>query len=274
MIDKNLYDKIAAEWKKIGPIYQKWEKLEVRMPEIVPHFKHFAGLMVLEFGCNAGIYSIPILEYAKAYVGVDRDEGDYYIRQAEKTQSISKLNSVFFRMSVNDFIKTIICEVTFNALFTNYALYHFADREIEKIETVVLPKCEAVVICTRTKRKGPWKKYNSHHFEVPNNVVKWLYKNGFTTVTNSDSKTGKFSVITGVKDADKGRVQEDCGNLGNGKQDLPIVEENRREDAVVREEPVSVHDGEKGSGDRMQRRTVRVRNSKNSQVVHGDRAEL
>ena len=93
MIDKKTHAKLEKKWAKAGRgVYQRWNRLETRMPLFLKHVDKFKGLDVIEFGCNAGIYGYEISKRAKSYIGVD--QGDYYIKQANITKKFFEMENV------------------------------------------------------------------------------------------------------------------------------------------------------------------------------------
>ena len=229
MIDKELHLKLEKMWKKVGRvIYQKRSRVVKRMPFFLKYIHHFKGKDVLELGCNAGIYGYELAQVAKSYIGVDR--GDYYIDQANITKKyIKNPNVIFYNMSVNDFIKSdIMGEIpTYNALFSSFALYHFADKETDKMMESVLPKCDIVIIQTRTKKRSPWKKYNSRKFWKPKNCAKYLEECGFKCKIIMGPED-KFAEIIGIRkevlDVDDKRESDGDGkgaDKGTGRRGTP-----------------------------------------------------
>lgn len=201
MITKELHDKLMKKWAKVGKgLYQKWSRMH-RLEFFLKYIDHFKGKHVLELGANAGLYGYEIAQVAKSYIGVDR--GDYYIRQANITKKyIENPNVEFICGKVKDFIKMDIRGKApkYNALFASFALYHFTKKETDRITETILPKCDVVIISTRTTKRTPFKNYNPWHFEKPKNVVKYL--KGFKCEIHWPASK-KFAIIIGVKNENK-----------------------------------------------------------------------
>ena len=215
MISKELHDKLMKKWAKVqkgAGTYQKWSRMH-RLEFFLKYIDHFKGKQVLELGCNAGVYGYEIAKVANSYIGVDR--GDYYIKQAKITQKyIDNSNVKFIHGKVKDFIKTDIRGEApkYNALFASFALYHFTKKETDRITETILPKCDVVMILTRTAKRTPFKNYNPWHFEKPENVVKYL-KDFKCEIHKPDSK--KFALIIGVKNENKRSSKGNTKRVGN-----------------------------------------------------------
>lgn len=182
MMDEKLHRKLIKKWKKVGPgIYQSPKRINERMPFFLQFIGLFEGRDVLELGCNAGMYGYEIAKVATSYIGVDA--GKYYIAQARQTgKHIEKQNATFIHSTVKDYVKNNINTTvahSVNALFSSYALYHFSNKEIDELFYHVLPKCDIVMIQTRTQKRSKWKPYNKYKFWKPRNVSKWLQAAGF-----------------------------------------------------------------------------------------------
>jgi SAM-dependent methyltransferase len=208
MIDKKLHKKLTKQWAKVGRgIYQRWGRM-YRVKFFLKFIELFRDKNVIELGCNAGIYGYEIAKVAKSYIGID--QGDYYIKQAKITQKeIKNPNVKFITKYVRSYIrdqqkKEASKRDKIDALFACFALYHFSEKEIVLIQDYLLPKCDAVIISTRTRKRTMWKKNNQRKFYKPKKVVDYLKESGFRCAVYP-SKDKKFAIITGVKDvSDKG----------------------------------------------------------------------
>ena len=199
MIDKKTHKKLEKKWLRHHAVYQRWNRIETRMPLFLKHVDKFKGLDVLEMGCNAGIYGYEIAKVAKSYIGID--QGKEYIKQAEETKKFFKMdNAEFLNRPVKGFIRDCekaeqfqIMRYTINALFATFVLYHLSDKETDLIKKTILPRCKLVIIMTRTSKRSPWKKYNSLKLHKIKNVEKYLTGAGFTckSTTHYNKKKGK-----------------------------------------------------------------------------------
>ena len=197
-MNKKEYKKIAKKWK--GHIYQTWERVGHRIQYFSKFVGEFAGKDVLELGCNAGLYGYVISKKANSYIGIDY--GKTWIKQAQRTaKCMQNKNGRFDPMKVKTLISLLRKEKfehKFNALFASYAIYHFNDSEINGIYKYILPKCDLVIIQTRTKKKTPWQFYNRKKFWNPDNVVHWLNKAGFECSVHWPEHK-KFAEIVGKR---------------------------------------------------------------------------
>jgi len=212
MIEKALHDKLMEKWAKVGRgCYQKWSRMH-RLEFFLKHIHHFKGKQVLELGANAGIYGYEIAQVAKSYVGVDK--GDYYHKQSLITKKYIKNPDVEFILgNIKDFIKMDLRGEApkYNALFASFALYHFSNTETDRITETILPKCDVVIISTRTSKRKAFNKYNSWKFEKPENVVKYL--KDFKCEIHWP-KVKKFAVIIGVRNENKRSGKGDTEGVG------------------------------------------------------------
>lgn len=204
MISKKQHTELEKLWLKKGAVYQRWNRLQTRMPLFLKHVGCLAGKSVLEFGCNAGIYGYEIAKIAEHYIGID--QGDYYIAQAKETRKffdmqnarfINKRAKQFLRDQQKDF-ESGRPAYKINAIFATFVLYHLSDKETDIIEEWLLPRCDVAFIMTRTSKRSPWKSYNKNHFEKPANCSRWLQNAGFETMVewNPDKK---FAAIVGQR---------------------------------------------------------------------------
>ncbi len=177
MIDKNEYDKLYSKMEKHHAVYQKWTRLEKRMPFFLKFIDEFKDKKVLELGCNAGLYGYHIAQTAKSYIGAD--QGDCYIAQANETKKFIKNPNVqFVQAKVKNLTKDID-KYTFDTLFCSFALYHFSNKGVARTKEYILPKCNTVVISTRTQKRKKWNSDNDYKFYKPKNVERWLRDSGF-----------------------------------------------------------------------------------------------
>ena len=242
MISLELHEKLMKKWAKVGRgLYQKPSRRH-RLEYFLKFVHHFKGKDVLECGCNAGLYGYEISQVAKSYIGVDR--GDYYIDQAKITQKyMDNKNVKFICGNVKDFIKLDLAGKApkYNAFFSSFALYHFRKKETDRITETVLPKCDVVIISTRTAKRTPFKQYNPHHFEKPKNVVKYL-KDFKCEIFWHDTK--KFAIIVGVKNENK----------GSGKGNTKSVGRSTKRQSTSRVKKV-------GADERLSKRNVKRKNT-------------
>jgi 2-polyprenyl-3-methyl-5-hydroxy-6-metoxy-1,4-benzoquinol methylase len=205
-------------WLKHHAVYQRWNRIETRMPTFLEHVKLFKGLNVLEMGCNAGIYGYEIAKVAKSYIGAD--QGKEYIKQAQETKKFFKMdNAIYVNRPIKGFVRDIqkaeaqnVMPYEINALFATFVLYHLSDKETDLLKQTILPRCKLVIIMTRTAKRSPWKKYNSMKLHKIKNVEKYLTSAGFTckSTTHYNKKKGKidFGITIAKRKLVRKKVEE------------------------------------------------------------------
>jgi 2-polyprenyl-3-methyl-5-hydroxy-6-metoxy-1,4-benzoquinol methylase len=182
MISIEQHKELIKKWAKVqegAGTYQKLTRRH-RLEFFMNHVDKFKGMDVFEIGCNAGLYGYEISQVANSYTGIDK--GDYYILQSAITKEYMKNpNVTFYNENVKSFIKRdLLGEAPkYNALFASFVLYHLSEKETDRLAETVLPKCDLVIISTRTKKRTPWKKYNPNKFNNPENVKTYLEAAGF-----------------------------------------------------------------------------------------------
>lgn len=232
MISKKKHDALMKKWEKIHAVYQRYSRLETRMPLFLKYIKCLEGKHVLELGCNAGIYGYEIAKIAKSYVGVD--QGDCYIKQAKITQvDMDMKNATFLCRPVKGFVRDCMKHPDnappINAVFATFVLYHLKDKETDLLAENILPRCDTVLIMTRTSKRSPWKRYNSRKLHKIKNVEIYLKENGFKCKSEMHP-TGKFGITLGVKNADNKRDSEritQSESKGAGRSGASSVDKGR-----------------------------------------------
>ena len=128
-----------------------------RYKYVKKHASLFDGLKVLDLGCNAGLFALPLIDHVEHYIGIE-SEPKYY-NQAVMTKKVlgEKMTVLKVRIGDVDF-ETMDC----NALIVSRVLYYLDDETIERIRTQLLPKCKVVLLINGTRPKK--KKSNSWDF--------------------------------------------------------------------------------------------------------------
>jgi hypothetical protein len=201
MISKELYKEISSQWKE--RIYQKYERLETRYPDLLGVIKAFEGKHVLEIGANAGMAAMEIAKVARQYTGVELAEG-YYRQSLITKKYIENPNVSFNNCSVKSYIKRLIrgdFKDKPNACYLSYVLYHFEDKEVEMFKEHILPLLDVIVVQSRFAKRNikGRTKHNSYGFWHPDNVEKYLKEAGFNTrlIWHKDKK---FHLFVGIKE--------------------------------------------------------------------------
>lgn len=203
------------------------------MPIFLKHVDKFSGKNVVEFGCNAGIYGYEISKVAKSYVGVD--QGEDYIKQANVTKKVMKMNNaIFYNKYVKQFIRDLQKDedrneaaTNINAIFASFVLYHLKDKETDLIKEYLLPKCDLVIILTRTSKRSPWKKYNSLKLHKIKNVEAYLESAGFVCESEMHDD-GKFGITIATRKTDA----DNNGESGGSKKSSGKGTRGRRSSSV------------------------------------------
>ncbi len=204
MIDKKTHKRLEKKWLKHHAVYQRWPRIETRMPLFLKHVDKFKGLNVFEMGCNAGIYGYEIAKVAESYVGAD--QGKDYIKQANETKKFFKMdNAVYVNRPIKGFVrdwqKAAAHQIELykiNALFATFVLYHLSDKETTMLKESILPMCKLVIIMTRTAKRSPWKSYNSMKLHKIRNVEKYLTGAGFTCKSTTHYNEKKKKIDFGI----------------------------------------------------------------------------
>ncbi len=177
-MEQNLYNKISSKWK--GKRYQKpsGKKQQLTLSQI--HL--FEGKTVVDIGCNAGVVSYDLLEYADKVIGIEYDE--HYYNQALITQKFATKPLEFVNCSMKDFLSDGTHE--YNAAFASCVLYHLSTEEIDLINELMIPKCDVVIFVSRENKKK--KKNNPYSLQNWVNIEKMLIHGGISVeVTNEES---------------------------------------------------------------------------------------
>jgi len=150
-----------------GKIYHVPNKRVVeRYNFIKRNAKLLTGDHVLDLGCNAALFAVPIMKYADYYIGIESEEK--YYRQADITQKYVK-NVLIVKEDIDavDFTN-VYC----SALIASRILYYLSDKTIERIRKQLLPKCRTVLLINGMRPKK--KKCNSWDFWKPSAGTKFL----------------------------------------------------------------------------------------------------
>ena len=169
MMDDKTYIKLKALWK--GHVYQVWPNLKVET--ISAHIDVFKNMDVVDIGCNAGILTYNLAQYANSYLGVERDKVAY--KQALVTQKFISTPGQFYNLSISDFISKV--PGGYNAAFASSVLYYFSESALALMKKIMLPKCKVVLFVSRENKpkyvKKTWlqKHNNLYHWR---NIVAFL----------------------------------------------------------------------------------------------------
>ena len=137
MLSKEEYKKIASNWK--GTVYQLYDRYQVRFPTLLKHIDVFKGKNVLEVGSNAGLAGYHISQVADSYIGVEAEK-EYWQQSLETKKLIENNNAEFLNMSIKSYMKRAArdgIEISANAIYLSYVLYHFSDKEVQMFEKQV-----------------------------------------------------------------------------------------------------------------------------------------
>ena len=158
MISKKEYNRIADKWK--GKAYQKYHKLQKRLPIIERNIDFFKGAKVLELGLNAGIYAWHLCGHTQKYTGIEVDK--HYYKQAQIT--LFKKNVLIVNKSLED---TDLFTLDFDLFLASYVLHHLNFYEDFKLNEI-FDRCDKIAIHTRS---GDPLRYG--HDEVGCDPLKW-----------------------------------------------------------------------------------------------------
>ena len=176
---KELYDKLHKLWSKYGEPKDCYEMGRLyRIMQCIPHFRH---RIVVDLGCRTGRLTYELAQYAKGYIGVEKEEA--FFKQALITQKYIDTPGAFVNCSVSWFLSK--GPPWYDALFASNILYHLTPREIKLIENVMFPKCRVVVVMSKEKKR---KESRCNELHKAENIQRWLGQAGFKVyMKNKDS---------------------------------------------------------------------------------------
>jgi len=176
-MNQELYRKISSRWK--GRKYQGSTNKKTKYT--LSHAHLLQGKTVVDIGCNAGINSYDLLEYADKVIGVEYDE--HYYNQSLITQKFATKPLEFVNCSMKVFFAQ---DHEYNAAFASCVLYHLSTEEIDMINEIMIPKCDIVIFVSREDKKK--KKNNPYTLQNWTNIEKMLIKSNLSVeVANKDS---------------------------------------------------------------------------------------
>ena len=169
------------------------EKQMIKVSYLSQYYPIFKDKTVVDIGCNAGVVTDIIAQYAKKVYGIERDSN--ILKEADGIKWIKdnrKDNVEFINLSIGEFLKK---DYKFNAAYASCVLYYLTDEEIELIETKLFPKCDLVMFVSYDIR--PDLGNNKYSLGKWDNIQAFLRKNGFgISIKEKDSK---WIVIIGRK---------------------------------------------------------------------------
>jgi hypothetical protein len=134
------------------------------------------GKHVLEIGCNAGMQIYDIMRYARLYTGLEPD-AHYYNQLGHTVEFLYKApqNISLRSCKLADYLQPY--QQIPDAFFGSNILYWLSDHELHLLRTIVLPKCDRVVVLTRMKERSVEK--NSFKLNRDFNVATFFITLGF-----------------------------------------------------------------------------------------------
>jgi 2-polyprenyl-3-methyl-5-hydroxy-6-metoxy-1,4-benzoquinol methylase len=149
--------------------------LNVFLPYMQKYLHVLEDCRVVDIGCNAGVVSAAICEYATSCIGVEEAMDAY--EQALITKSMTRGDFTPIHMDAKSFAANVD-NYDFNAFFAANVLYHFDQETMAMVESKILPKCNTVLIFSKENKP---KKKNNFGLHTWKNIVPFLQKNGFVT---------------------------------------------------------------------------------------------
>jgi len=142
----------------------------LRIEAVTKYMCVFRDKDVVDIGCNAGLLTYVLAQYARSYCGVETNE-DYY-KQALVTQKYITAQGIFVHSPLTRFIKHASGKYhyEYNAMFAANVLYHLSEKTLCMMQEVMLPKCD-VVLCT--SREDKLERVGPRLFEHHNNLYHW-----------------------------------------------------------------------------------------------------
>ena len=134
------YDSIRSSWK--GDVYQTWGN---QLTGTLRHVECLDGLDVLDIGCNAGLTTWVISQYANSVCGIERNP-HYHAQALQTAKFITKPHEFLCGDLAN-----LLPQSSFqaNAAFASHVLYLLDDAAVEAIRTQLLPRCKVVLFVSR-----------------------------------------------------------------------------------------------------------------------------
>jgi len=192
VIPKFLYNMIARKWDKKIKVYHHWGTINHRYNLSKKYLPLLKGLDVVEVGPNSGMLMWSIMKYANSLCEIELQEK--YFKQCEITRNCLELDEVY--LLHQSFEATNFKNISFNAFFGSFVLYHLSNKELDILKNDVLPKCKVVIIPNRTKERN--KKKNSYSLNRNAEIRKLLDSAGFKVTVDNSFEKG-YSIVVGTK---------------------------------------------------------------------------
>lgn len=181
---REIYDELYKLWSKYGKPKDAFEM--GRLYRIVQCIPHLRNRIVVDLGCRTGRLTYELAQYAKAYIGVEREK--IFFKQALITQKYIDTPGAFVNCSVERFL--LSTPPWYDALFASNILYHLTPREMRLIEEVMFPRCRVVIVMSKEEKRKESRCNEMHKAE---NIRLWLEQAGFKVYLKS-----KDSPIVGL----------------------------------------------------------------------------
>jgi len=157
----------------------------IKVAHLTQYYSLFKGKRVVDIGCNIGVVTEIIAQYAEKVYGIEKDER--WIREPQKD------NVEFVNSSMGDFL--IETDIDVNAAYASCVLYYLTDEEIDLIRTKLLPKCGLVIFVSYDIK--PDLGNNRLMLSKWENINAFLKECGF--LTEVKDKDEKWATVIGRK---------------------------------------------------------------------------
>jgi len=156
----------------------------IKVNHLSQYYPLFKDKTVVDIGCNAGVITERIAEYAEKVYGVEKDIK--WVRETPKD------NIEYVNLPIGEFLMRG-CD--YNAAYASCVLYYLTNAEINLIEKILFPKCDLIMFVSYEVK--PDLGNNGLFLSKWQNINNWLQKNGFKTEVKDDHL--KWATIIGTK---------------------------------------------------------------------------
>lgn len=187
------FNKLSKTWRSKGKrVYSAGRKADTRIKSLARCLPFLSGEVVVDIGCNQGLFTVVAALYAKKVVGIEHQTG--YYKQAVELAKVCNSRAKFMNVGVTKYVKSgahIRKGVT--AILASRVLYHLEENNdgMPAIETL-MESCNKLLFVSREHRKKLPKHVKLHKYK---NLVKFVTKHGFEIADIVDKGTEDVKVL-------------------------------------------------------------------------------
>ena len=217
-----MYDKLIDELKRTrtdetSGYHNSGRFFKTFLPYLTSFFDVFNGHDVVDIGSCGGALSAALAMHADSCIAVETQE--VYHNQCKKLVNNLGLNVNPVNKTIAEFAQ--VCDdYQFNALYASNVLYHLKDSDVIALTTILLPKCDKVLMFSRENKP---KKKNSYDLYKWQNIVSLLESAGFDAEPLVDVST--LSDVTGgtIKVTGGGFINRDAETRATASVLVPVL---------------------------------------------------